>query len=59
MRGRCLSCDGVAMEGRSMSNDRALHRSQKRRDTTFYSLLLYLPIITFITLSCLDVVEFV
>ena len=37
------------MEGRSMSNDRALHRSQKRRVTTFYSVLLDLPIITFVT----------
>ena len=46
------------MEGRSVSNDRALHRSQKRRVTTFYSLLLYLPIITFVAMNCLDVVEF-
>ena len=39
------------MEGRSVSNDRALHRSHKRRVTTFYSLLLYLPIITFVTMN--------
>ena len=48
-----LSCVEEAVEDRNMSNDCALNRYQKRRFTTFYSVLFYFYTFSFVRSHCL------